>query len=254
MKRIVSALTPFVLLVALVAATLWHPERLRFWTEETLFLHLPYLIGGLVVFMGWRFQQTAYTFLALVVGLAVLAMDLTATHEALPLAPHLLRNSILVLLPLNFVFFPLLPERGLLTPRGLLRLVPIVLQAGLVVGLASQCDRAGLDCPSWLTPSHADLPASLAALALLAIASTVLILRRRRLSVPSAPLLIASILSMFFALSATARWWPEDLDRFVLLAFSSLTMILFVAAIMESSWRGTFTDALTGLPGKPESV
>src|SRR6266480_7363930 len=92
----------------------------------------PFTVLAAALLLGWRFNRSRLVF-----AIALLAL----TEYVLLQTPDTPRDRVLFhaltfLLPINLALVALLPERGTLTPAGLLRWIMLGLQVMLVVFLA----------------------------------------------------------------------------------------------------------------------
>src|SRR2546422_11621323 len=115
MKRIFSKLVPEVLI--LVAAALLVTQPALQGTARGLATVFPFTVVAAALLLGWRFNRSRLVF----------ATALLALTEYLVLSgldtprDRLLFHAMTFLLPINLALVALLPERGTLTPAGLLR-------------------------------------------------------------------------------------------------------------------------------------
>jgi diguanylate cyclase (GGDEF)-like protein len=184
--------------------------------------------------------------------LATLAVALT--HAALIwLAPRIsadaqqvLLNAIAVLLPLNLLGLSFLQERGLISPAGERRLAFICVQClAVVLLMLPACARlaASLDyrfLPQRLSAWSRIPQPALAAFAIALIAMLVPLVRRYRVVESS---LFWSLISILIALRAGVTSVHGA-------TYFGVAGLLFIVAVLETSYSMAFLDELTRLPGR----
>jgi GGDEF domain-containing protein len=233
--RAASLVIPALLLS--MAAVLARAATLPDWLATAVQAGPPVVFGGgalLGLLMGRG---------RLVLGLVVLALaDLAVAH----FPSRILLAAAGLLLPLNLALIAWLGEASLFTPRGALRLGPILLQVGVVAVLRRPelaAVATALERP--LLATSLDIWTALPQLVLVAFAVALgLALARflmggRPLAAGAAWALVAS----FLALDGATAGRPATVY------FVAAGLVLAVAAALESS-RPLFRDAVTGLPGR----
>ena len=199
----------------------------------------PYAILVVGSLLGWRFNRGKLVY-------GVLAFFLVDRFLlALPDNPEwTLLNSVAFLLPLNLVVIFLLKERGLVTVRGLWRLVIISLQPALLFFLYKS-RKEDLD---WffsyrLVPYLPDLPFSQAVLLAFVLALLLFLgFSARRRGVID--------YGFFWALLAGfAGLFPWRAEIYGTLFFAIAGLILLIVTL-EEAYNMAFRDELTGLPAR----
>jgi diguanylate cyclase (GGDEF)-like protein len=198
----------------------------------------PCLTFAAGLLLGWRFNRTRVLWVIMLLILVErgLALKTPFGHEYLiSIAP--------LIVPLNLVLFSCWSERGLVTRHGLLRLIILLLQFGVLHWL--YISRAGdvialLDQPLLISPWLDQLPFSQAAI--LAIILCQLILLARFCIKPEA--LEGSFCWVLPAIVA-GLWWPETFAY-----WGGIAAFMLLIAIIESSFKMAFNDELTGLPAR----
>ena len=219
-----------------------------------LLLHQPNLLASLLpaqgfilwiviaagLFLGWRFNRSR-------LFLAILALALA--ERLLALAPgsegrSLLLSLVGVLLPLNLAVFSCLSERGLLTVRGLSRLVLLAAQVGGGIWLYQYRfaeTLALLETPLLNFPVFTSVPLGQPVLAACGLSLAVMLFRFvRRPGVLEAGFFWA-LAAIALALVGPRAHWP--------LLFASAGLIL-VLGLLETFHFMAFRDELTGLPAR----
>lgn len=238
MKNLPAFLLPGGLMV-LAALTLLRPEILPESAQPALRLY-PGLVLGVGLFLGWYFNRSRVVFALLLLT----AAELTLRSAGGGGGPFLL---LALLLPANLAAYAPLAERGLFTPRGLLRLAAIPIQALAAAGLllwqgndlAARLARPFLDpgLTAWTS-----LPQG----ALVAFGGAGLFLAFRCAAPQAGPLeagFLWALVSAFFALHGLRRGWLPT-------PFLATGGLALLGGLLAASYRMAFHDDLTGLPGR----
>jgi GGDEF domain-containing protein len=188
--------------------------------------------------LAWRFKRNNLM-------LAVLALALPG--PALRLAPSgTVHDAIALLLPANLAGLAWIPDRGLLTASGRLRLVLIAVQAGFIALLAhpNLAPVTGvLSAPLVDALPHrvgALAQPALVATAAAVIAATVWFARERR---PEDAATVWAIAGVALALASTD-------GGFGLALWLSAAGLALIVGLVEASYRMAYGDELTGLPAR----
>jgi diguanylate cyclase (GGDEF)-like protein len=208
---------------------------------------LPEWVALLGMVLAGVFNRSRMLFL-----LAVVALMQITIHRVLPLAgavgsdPGAVYQALCLLIPINFVVFASLGERGLVTWRGALRFAFLALQIGLVAWLATER-------PAWLhalaalrtelIPGGLETPVPHLALFLFVLASLILL---ARLLIHRSPL-EAALLGALVACAA-ALHVAGDLAAASL--FATAAGVIAVLAILQDSHQMAYRDELTELPAR----
>jgi len=195
-----------------------------------------YVVFGGGILLAWRFDRSR-----LVLALLVLAL---ADRALLHGGPNISR-AVAVLLPLDLAALSWLAERGLLTPRGQVKLMVLLLQA-LAVALLS---RPELSAAAWLDYAFVEsawlralgLPQPTVLAFVLAFGLIVVRFIRHPTALESGSLwtLVAALLAL---LARPAGPAPT-------IYFTTAALIL-VVSLVETSHGMAYGDELTGLPGR----
>lgn len=212
---------------------------------ERLLGAAPYIFPALLgtgALLAWRFRRSRALFALLLLGLATLA----AGEFGLPGATGLALQATALLLPLNLALLAFLDERGVLTPRGLLRLgviggqvvlvaaLVIVEPAPIVALLESRLTPLGLVERVGLSE-----PALLATMVAFAAAQIRLWFRPD----PVTRGVTWMIPSTFLALAAAAGGGSA-------IPYLSVATLMIAISILEASFAMAYRDGLTGLPSR----
>src|SRR2546426_9078458 len=130
MKRVFSLLVPEVPIL-IGAALLLDLPALR-GTVSGLANVFPFTVLAAALLLGWRFNRSRLVFAIALLALTeyVLLSGGTAPRD------RVLLHASMFLLPLNLALVALLPERGTVTPAGLMRWTLIAIQVVVVAFLA----------------------------------------------------------------------------------------------------------------------
>lgn len=185
--------------------------------------------------VAWRFRRgrLLHGLVVLVAGVAVTRLDPGSTA----------RELAMVLVPLNLAILALLPDRGIGTRGGIVRLGALGAQAGVVILLAMTSPAsgpvaplAGIELPTLATTLSS---AGLAyVIALVTLTATTAI----RADAPARGLLWATV-------AALAAHMGHGGGTVYLLSVAGLVLVV---AALDDAHTLAFRDALTGLPSRRE--
>jgi diguanylate cyclase (GGDEF)-like protein len=201
-------------------------------------------VAGLL--LAWRFHSTRVFFLLIVVLLAERALSFySAAPPASPVPARTAFAVLATLLPLNFLVFSVLNERGFTTPAATSKLFLIFLQS-VFIAVACRPDHAD---PSLFTSAWVDrnwlawttLP-QLSVLAYVVVAIVLLV----RFSIYRKPVEIGS----FWALVANALALQSGGLGRPATAYAGTAALILAASVVETSYLMAYHDELTGLPGR----
>ena len=202
------------------------------------------LVVGLAI--GMRFSRSRLLFTLLL--LAITDRFLPQLPRGDAPAEHAILQAIGILLPLNLAAFSLLPERGLFTLTGLIRLIAILGQAAAVAAFASYApdvmarvlERPILFTSPWLAQWT---PLGHAALAAFALAAAQLIAGLFFDSGAAGRPMLWALAAAFLALHSDPT---GPLSTF----FLATGGLILVTGVVETSYRLAYRDGLTGLPAR----
>jgi diguanylate cyclase (GGDEF)-like protein len=235
LRRALKRLLPGALLLAAAAI----PHVPSVWAPVLEFLPVYFalvFVGG--VLLAWRFDRSRVALMLLALALA----DRALVHGG----PNV-RQAVALLLPINLAAFSWLKERGLLTPRGSIKLGALALQALAVAPLARAHAPAAVSF--WLSdpivrwPALAAVPLSQPALAAWLVAAGLVVARFVTRPAAMEAGALWALLTAFVALLAGKT---EALLTFY---FATAGLIL-VVSLIETSRSMAIDDELTGLPGR----
>jgi diguanylate cyclase (GGDEF)-like protein len=207
----------------------------------------PYAVGLGGLCLGWYFNRSRVVFGLLILAIADrLLLGFPPALGADGGAGRIVFHAVGLLLPTNLAAYSLLSERGVLTRRGLARVIPIPGQV-LLVGLmwwfrqrelAALLDYrfVGADLVRWT-------PISQPALLAFGVGFVLLVVRFVLIRNPIERSFVWALASAFTGLQAAGTAWsPTSL-------FATAGLILAISVI-EMSYRMAYHDELTGLPGR----
>ena len=240
MKRIISLFVPEVLILG-AAALLMTLPALR-GTASGLATVFPFTVLAAALLLGWRFNRSRLVFAIALLALTeyVLLRGVDTPRD------RIYFHATTFLLPINLALVALLPERGTLTPAGLLRWVLLAVQIVIVGFLARAFPAQTLKflttriLPArflaWTPVQQPAIVAFLAILVLLIMAW----MRERQSPVRG---YVYSLIAVFVGLS----WRAAGPGQEIWLATSGL---ILVVAVIEASYLMAYRDGLTELPGR----
>jgi diguanylate cyclase (GGDEF)-like protein len=240
LKLVLGLLVPHGLLLGAIAVYLHQgasPPVLA--TIQSLYPGGVLIVG---VLLGWRFNRSRLIFTLVVLALADRALLTLSGVAGQPGAAKAVFDTVAFLLPLNYLAFALLTERGLLTARGGLRIGFILLQVMAVLVMYSYQPAKVL---GWL--NHGVLDKRLFSWTLLAQPALCAYLGVAALLLTRFVLYRKSMESGFFwSLAATvvALHAPKG---FTTIYFATAGFIP-VVALIETSYSLAYRDELTDLP------
>jgi diguanylate cyclase (GGDEF)-like protein len=242
-RALVTFLVPGVVLAA--AASLVHSGWLTPWWPGVSSL-LACLVYGAAILLGWRFRRAKVVLTVVVVGLADGALIFASGHASGGEAGRVLFGVLSAAIPLNLMVFSLLPDRGLLSPTGLRKLLFILSQAGLAVILCS--------APDTLAARLFTLPFSRAGLF---DATGVPQLGVAAFAVAAVALVIGAILrggaveaGLFWVLVASFLAFDPGKSGPLSSFYFAIAAAILAGSVVETSHAMAYRDELTGLPGR----
>ncbi len=199
-----------------------------------------YVIGAI---QCWRFHRSRLLYAMVAIAMSDRILLHYAAGEAAATGTGLIVFHVVAfLLPLNLLAIATLPERGPLTIRGIIQWAVIFVQPAIVVRLLSSERVVGLLEKTIADPSLFGWTA-LSDLTLLVVGVAVLVLGARAFVERTAErrAFFGIILAIFLALNGG----QAGLQSTTYLAAGGLMMVV---AVIDTSYRLAFMDALTGLP------
>jgi diguanylate cyclase (GGDEF)-like protein len=240
MKRIFSKLVPEVPI--LVAATLLVTMPALRATASGLATVFPFTVAAAALLLGWRFNRSRLVF-----AIALLALTEFLLLKGVE-APRdrLFIQAMTFLLPINLALVALLPERGTLTPAGVLRWVLLGVQVLVVVFLAQAFpDKVLKFLTTRLLPARFTAWTPVQQPSILAFVAIGALLAMAWVREPQSPVrgYFYGLMAVFAALS----WRAAGPGQEILLATAGLILVI---AVIEASYMMAYRDGLTELPGR----
>jgi diguanylate cyclase (GGDEF)-like protein len=265
-RQVISKLIIPVVLLALAYLIIWKWADINLLCNDVTELKallnilpiLPYLTLFIMIFMGWRYNNTGLIFISLVLISSYIAI----THGNTTALSYKL---VLFLLPLNFLFYSSIKKIRVFNLKNLFFMFILLLQIFFVnfiskpvdfpksqfmnslyekaPGFAANLSITSAAVYSFFNNSVFGLNISVAAFLMFFIVFAILILRfifNHNLILTG---FLGALFAVFFGLIA-AKPFPA-----VMILFSAAGFILIVANI-EASFNMAFIDELTGLPGR----
>ena len=245
LRVLVTFFWPGGVLLAAAVAAMQHEESAQLLLEFTW--AFPCIIGGVALFLGWRFNRSRLLFAVLSVLMAqhILLYFGGGEDGQLLLAKYIL-YCVAILLPFDFILFAMWQERGILTIRGLVRLGLIVAQPFIAAALyrwygaliVQELDQLvpGLDLVDFDLLTYP-------ALALYGLGLLFLLIRylksRDHIDLGFFWALLISLAAMIFI--------EPGLESSLYFSVAGFTLIV---AALESAHSMAFRDDLTGLPAR----
>ena len=240
MKRIFFKLVPEVPI--LVAAALLVTMPALHGTATGLATVFPFTVAAAAMLLGWRFNRSRLVF---AIALLALTEFLLLKGVDTP-RDRLFFHAMTFLLPINLALVALLPERGTLTPAGLLRWVFLCVQVLVVVFLAqSYPDKVLKFLTTRLLPARFTAWTPVPQPSILAFLALSALLAMAWVREPQSPVrgYFYGLMAVFVALS----WRAPGPGQEIWLATAGLILVI---AVIEASYMMAYRDGLTELPGR----
>ena len=240
MKRFLSKFVPEVPILVAMALLVTMPSLRG--AAKGLATVFPFTVVAAAVLLGWRFNRSRLVFAIALLALAeyVLLNGLDTPRD------RLYFHALTFLLPINLALVALLPERGTLTPAGLLRWVLLGVQVMAVVFLAQSFPVQGLKfLTTHLLPARFTAWTPLQQPAIIAFLAIGVLLAMAWFREPQSP--VRGYLYSLFAVFAALSWPAAGLGQELWLATAGLILVVLV---IEASYMMAYRDGLTELPGR----
>ena len=240
MKRLFSKLVPEVLI--LVAATLLVTMPALRGTATGLATVFPFTVVAAALLLGWRFNRSRLVF---AIALLALTEYLLLRGVDVP-RDRFYFNAMTFLLPINLALVALLPERGTLTPAGLLRWVLLGVQVLVVVFLAKSFpDKALKFLTARLLPARWTVWTAVSQPSIITFVAIVVLLALAWWREPQSP--VRGYCYALIAVFAGLSWPAAGPGQEIWLATAGLILVI---AVIEASYMMAYRDGLTELPGR----
>ena len=240
MKRILSKFVPEtpILVGTLLLLTL---PALR-GTASGLAVVFPFTVVAAALLLGWRFNRSRLVF---AIALLALTQFLLLRGIETP-RDRVFFHALTFLLPINLALVALLPERGTLTPAGLVRWVLLAVQIVIVVFLAQAFASQALAFLSTrVVPVRLTAWTPLRQPSIIAFLVIGVLLVMAWLREPQSPVrgYFYALIAVFAALS----WRADGPGQELWLATAGLVLVV---AVIEASYMMAYRDGLTELPSR----
>jgi diguanylate cyclase (GGDEF)-like protein len=242
-RKVLAALVPPAVVIALTLAVLaWSAHlspQLRVLVAWT-----PVILAGGALLAALHFNRSRAFFAILSIVAAWFALAPGADRSAF--AAHTLFDAVSIFLPLNLMVFALINERGVFTRAGSFRFLLVFLEVVFVgIVLWSQSDKL-----AWLLAMPLFESALTRALVIeppgLLVMLVALLLFHGRLVLSPDPMRAA----FFGATVAVVLALYDGVHTPWTGALLGAAGLVFLVALLQTSWRMAFLDELTGLPGR----
>jgi len=240
MKRLFSKLVPEVLILIAAALLLTMPALRS--TATGVATVFPFTVVAAALLLGWRFNRSRLVF---AIALLALTEYLLLKGVDVP-RDRFYFHAMTFLLPINLALVALLPERGTLTPAGLLRWVLLGVQVLVVVFLAKSFpDKALTFLTARLLPTRWAAWTAVSQPSIITFVAIIVLLALAWWREPQSPVrgYFYALIAVFAALS----WQRPGPGQEILLATAGL---ILVVAVIEASYMMAYRDGLTELPGR----
>jgi diguanylate cyclase (GGDEF)-like protein len=202
----------------------------------------PFAVVAAALLLGWRFNRSRLVFAIALLALTeyLLLKGVDTPRE------RVFFDAMTFLVPINLALVALLPERGTLTPAGLLRWVLLGVQVLLVVFLAQSFpDKALKFLTTRLLPGRLTVWTPVAQPSIVAFVAIGALLVLAWWREPQSPVrgYFYALIAVFVALS----WPAAGAGQEIWLATAGLILVI---AVIEASYMMAYRDGLTELPGR----
>jgi diguanylate cyclase (GGDEF)-like protein len=240
MKRFLSPVVPegLILLAAALLVALPSLEGTALGVASVY----PFTVLAAALLLGWRFNRSrlVFTIALLVAAEVVVTAGLETPRD------RVIFHATTFLLPINLALVALLPERGTITPAGIVRWVLLAVQVILVLFLAQSFPDPTLRIlTTRVLPEAWTAWTPLAQPAILAFLGIEALLVMAWMGEPQSPVrgYVYALVAVFTAVS----WRGLEEERIIWMATAGL---ILVVAVIEASYLMAYRDGLTELPGR----
>src|SRR5262245_8607084 len=240
MKRIISKFVPEALILLGTFLLLTLPALRG--TAAGLATVFPFTVVAAAMLLGWRFNRSRLVF-----AIALLALTEYLLLRGIDTPQdRVFFHALTFLLPINLAMVALLPERGTLTPAGLVRWVLLGIQIGLVAFLAKPFSIQALAfLTTRVVPARftAWTPVQQPSIIAFLVIGVLLVMAWMR--EPQSPVrgYFYALVAVFAALSWRAAGPGQEL-------WLATAGLLLVVAVIEASYMMAYRDGLTELPSR----
>lgn len=206
--------------------------------------YLPYAMLAAALLASWRFRRSRLLFGTLVLAMADAAMRIYSA--AGPEAGSPVYQTVAFLVPINLVGLSWFKERGTFTPLGQARLGAILVQAAVVILVASTMPgwvEVGLTVSVLPRSWFGWTPIGQPALLLFAIGFGLLVTRLAMRANATGRGFLWAMMASLFALQAVGKGPVPTI-------YFSAGILILIVSVIEASYFMAYRDGLTGLPAR----
>jgi len=222
------------------------------WEQHIPFLSLPYVLFAVNFGLGLAFLQTRVSFLGLFLATVTYVASRHYFHGDVGQGRTLTYLASFYA-PTMVVLYHGLNERGVFTLHGLRRFLIILSSIFIVLLLPKLLRLEDLDLDqAWLffRPVGRGLRLPVCGFLLFLFVTPALLIRRPFVSPLLGPLFAVALLYLVMALNVESSLWRVTARQGVFTAYMTGVAVMFLWAILDSSWRSANMDELTELPGR----
>ena len=244
-KWLYSFVVPGGLLV-FAALGFLRPRGLPGWMQPLVAVY-PYIVLTVGLMFGWHFDRSRMVLAMLTLALADRALLLFAAGDAATEGVgRIVFNAVAFLLPLNLMTLSLMTERGALVRSVVVWLSVNISQLFLVAwlcrpelaGVAASLESSYID-PRWSRWTPIAQPALVAFIVALMLQLSRFMVYKNAIETGFMWAMVASFIALH---GSRFGWTPTNY-------FATAGLILFLA-LLEASYKMTYHDELTGVPGR----
>ncbi len=232
-------------LLVLGAFGFLRPHGLPNWLQEPISA-LPYIVLLFGLVFGWYFSSSRMILSLLILAMTDRALVIFPLSNSDPTAVgQILFATTAFLLPMNFLAFSILKEDAISTLRGIIRSVLVLFQPFLVLWLCLPEQQKVAESLTRIYLPMIDTTWTAIPQAALVVFTATVVLQFTRYALHRDPFdggSIWALVALFMAYHGSRYEWQAT--NF----FATAGFILFIS-LLQSTYRQTYRDELTGIPG-----
>ena len=233
-------------LIFLLAIGLLRPQGLPIWLQQPIGA-LPYIVLAFGFIFGWYFSSSRMILSLLVLALADRALVvLPANGGDQEAVSQTIVAITAFLVPLNLLAFSIFKEDSISTFRGVMRVVLVLVQPFLLLWLCLPDQQVLTSSFTWqyIPSRYTDwTPIPQPALVAFAIAGLLHVIRFALHRDPLEGGAIWALCAIFVAYHTSRYGWQPT-------NFFMTAGLIFFVTLLQSFYRQTYRDELTGIPGR----
>ncbi len=233
-------------LIFLLAIGLLRPQGLPIWLQQPIGA-LPYIVLAFGFIFGWYFSSSRMILSLLVLALADRALVvLPANGGDQEAVSQTIVAITAFLVPLNLLAFSILKEDSISTFHGVMRVVLVLVQPFLLLWLCLPDQQVLTSSFTWqyIPSRYTDwTPIPQPALVAFAIAGLLHVIRFALHRDPLEGGAIWALCAIFVAYHTSRYGWQPT-------NFFMTAGLIFFVTLLQSFYRQTYRDELTGIPGR----